>query len=236
MRTNPPHWRAHCEDLADVLEHAAFHFERALRQVVDMLPGLTGQPFGSGGGSGGGGTSVVERLALAPSVERHQHQELIDLPGQIHDDTRRLCKASTHQQSTDAGRMTMSRLHLLHIAAHGPRPNAKQLQRLTTRIWRLDQLVTLWAVGEERQRDLRKEAGGPATTNDEIWCVNCRQHGHTTPRHASGIMLCKWCADFKTEWAILPDAKLLDTHHRRRVTSADIQRALVRGGSKRKVA
>jgi len=235
MNHKPATWRTHCHNLADTLSHTANHWQRAINQITDMLPGLTGNPT-TGTGTTNTTSSIVERLALKPSPERTQHQELVDLPASIHDTIRRLTKLNTAPQTTGHGRILVAQLHLTWLANRGRRPHPKQLQHVTNQIWRLDQLVTLWAVGEDRQRDLRKEAGGPATTNEEIWCWNCRQHGHTNPRHASGIKHCKWCHEFKTEWSILPDAQLLDTHHRRRVTSADIQRALIRAGSKRKVA
>ena len=235
MNRNPKHWRDHCHQLADTLNHTSRHWQHAIHQIVDMLPGLTGNPINAPGSNSGGTSSIVERLALAISPERTQHQELVELPAIIHDHTRRLTRLDTAPQTTNHGRIKLAELHLTWLATHGRKPHPKQLEHLTNQIWRLDQLVTLWAVGEDRQRDLRKEAGGPATSNDEIWCTNCRQHGHNTPRHQSGVLFCKWCHEFKTEWHILPDGPLLDAHHRRRITSTDIDRALKRQGSRRRV-
>jgi len=235
MTRKPNTWQTHCHNLADTLGHTANHWHHAINQITDMLPGLTGNPI-SGTSSSGTTGSIVERLALQPSTQRAQHQELVDLPATIHDTTRRITKLNTAPQTTNHGRILVAQLHLTWLANRGRRPHPKQLQHLTNQIWRLDQLVTLWAVGPDRQRDLRKEAGGPATSNQEIWCTNCRQHGHNTPRHQSGVLFCKWCHEFKTEWGILPDNQLLDAHHRRRISTADIQRALDRAGSKRKVA
>lgn len=233
MKRNPQHWRHHLTELADTLQHTGNNWHRAINTITDMLPGLAGAPTGATTSSYSG-TSIVERHALNTSAEQAQHHELVTLPADIWRTAHQLARLNLTEPGTNWGRIDQTRF-LLHAATRQPKPPARTLQHLTQQIWRLDQLVTLWAIGEDRQRTLRKEAGGPASSNDEIWCLNCRQHGHTTPRHGSGLKNCKWCHDFKNEWGILPDAPLLDAHHRRRINSTDIQRALERAGSKRRV-
>lgn len=234
MKRNPRDWVEHFHELSYVLGVCAERWPRAIDTITEMMPGLAGAPSGVGGGSGGNG-SIVERLALSPSAERQQHDEMTRLPAEILGLSLQAAGVSVKEPTTNWGRIQQSQLLVLAATRRRTRPAPRLVKSLTHRVWRLEQLVNLWAVGDDQQRSLRKEAGGPATSNDEIWCLNCRQHGHTTPRHASGSKFCKWCQDFKREWGILPDKQLLDSHHRRRINSGDIQRALQRAGSRRKV-
>lgn len=205
------------------------HHHRALTNALDMLPGLQAtnlQPRTINIAH-----SPVEQHALNPTPQRHIYNQLHQLP--IHaaiaaNQTARIHTPIPHQP-TPALHHTQTTI--THILKQPKPPPQRPLTTLLRTIWTLDELVHKWANTPKRQAELR----GNNLTNDDIWCLNCRQQaGHKNPRSGTGETNCHFCADFRRTYDLLPDRELLDAHSRRRLNEQDIQRCLDRAGSKKK--
>lgn len=86
-------------------------------------------------------------------------------------------------------------------------------------------LASKWATPTLDDRTVEKRL---AAVDAGIWCDNCSTHGHKNPRRQDGRQ-CEYCAQFKSDWKLLPPKDVLDLRMAKgRIYESDIRRILAR--------
>lgn len=226
----------------------------ALRALVDLQPGLSGRPVGTGDPGGGSGftvTSVVERTALAPAPERAHLDRVLAAPALLTIRAGDVVEAmgarverpplfATAGQQLAWARWVIRLAIALH--QHGWRiphdhanPQHDRTNRLLADVSDLDAIVRA-ALDEPRPSGQRRVE--LATDLTESWCRSCLRIGQREPRsdRYAGDGLCRWCGDFHAAQGWLPTLDLLDARHAgRRITEAMIAAERPREKKRRRV-
>lgn len=218
-------------------------FDRARATLVDVQPGLSGRPAGSGEPPGGSSvfthsgprasSSVVERAVDDGSNVRGVLARLEVLPGVLHGDVVALAARAGVRLSAPAVLRPGRRVEWCHVAVRSLIDTG-----MVRRTWRRDRLrlhghavelagiVGRWsapATKSDAPRSLRLVADPT-----ELWCESCLRTGMREPRSERYPTrpLCRWCGDFEAAQGFLPTLDLLDARRDgRRITEAMVREA-----------
>lgn len=187
----------------------------ARQRIIDLLPGHSGRPAGTGdpgGGHGATNTTIVERTALTNSDEWVALTRIDNLVEQILATIQHRAdwRGGPPLGATHARRLAWSRWLLRRLIDRNTRLRSITLERLWNDVDELDRLVDTWAAPRPGGRRSRELAADPTDT----WCRSCLRAGHRNPRDPRYTTdgLCRWCGDFQAEQGRLPSLDIVDAH------------------------
>jgi hypothetical protein len=254
MNRNPSTPAEALQLVDDLFQFIVPNWSKAYRIVIELQPGLSGRPAGSGVPSGGRGAAtddddpntlgpctVVERAALAGSPERQLLVDLEQLPARVEADVVRLVwslqsadrvlRAPAH--ATVGQRLAWSNwairqmlaMHHARILARRMSPHA--VDRLHADTDRLHQLVAGLVEPARLHADPDRRDLGLAVDQSGMWCRSCLRAGGREPRSDRyAEQVCRWCGDFHAEQGWWPTIDLLEARHSgKRITEQMIGQA-----------
>jgi hypothetical protein len=212
-------------------------YAMARRKLLDLQPGHSGRPAGTGeppGGSGGGGATVVERTLLGadPHADTPDDQisdatpratelealaNLDRLVGRVGDRLADLLVRNDVAYDrvrplVDAGvrRLVWCRwASRLLIAMSRPRVPGRDLDRLWIDVEQLATMVMVWGPGRP---SMARRTDELAHDDSGRWCRSHLRIGvrsHRSDRYAQ-LELCRTCGDFQAEQGFMPTLEILD--------------------------
>jgi hypothetical protein len=203
----------------DILATLAQRYPAARSRLLDMQPGHSGRPAGTGepGGGSSGTSSVTERVALGRHDERHQLEQLEHLPATVQRFAAELAGMAglnlptAPPQSLPSARLAWARWAVRLVLLNGRKPAHNATQRLWHAVVALDDLVERWASDIRRYHHDVKGLG-ITTTSTLDWCPNHLRAQLHEPSHRS-TRYCRWCFDFRAAQGYLPEPTLLEARH-----------------------
>lgn len=211
----------------DILGDVIPRYTVAQSNLLDMQPGHSGRPAGTGepGGGSGGTSSVTERVALGHHPERYQLDQLERLPLLIEQHTADLADAAglavppAAPYSLLSARLAWARWVVRLAVQDNARTPHRAVQRLWHDVVALDDHVRLWS-GEARPAHRDVKGLGITTSSVQDWCPNHLRAQLHEPSYRAG-RYCRWCVDFRTAQGYLPEPGVLEARHLgRKITEA----------------
>ena len=200
------------------------------QRIIDLIPGHSGRPAGTGdppGGQGGSTTSVIERtlgiqgddtktrgVTLRISAEATDLETLDHCVNHI-DHLTRVCVQLAGGRLTEpqpnashARRLAWDRWAIRVVSGLDPRLPGWLTKGLCDTAGDLESLCAAWQPAHIPV----KRATELATDDTERYCRSCLRAGHRNPRDPRYRELCRWCGDFKAEQGQLPTLDIIDAH------------------------
>lgn len=212
--------------LADIVPHITDVRQR----IIDLIPGHSGRPAGTGdppAGQGGSTTSVIERtlgivgddtksrgVILRTSAEATDLETLDHCVNHIDHLTRVIIETAggrlpePEYRASHARRLAWDRWAIRTVSELNPRLPNWLTESLCNTAHQLESICAAWQPAHVQVR----RATELATDDTERYCRSCLRAGHRNPRDPRYRELCRWCGDFKAEQGALPTLDIIDAH------------------------
>lgn len=207
------------EQIDDMLGDIIPAYAVARSRLLDMQPGHSGRPAGTGepGGGSSGTSSVTERVALGNHAERYQLDQLERLPRLIEQCATDLTSATgldlppAAPYSLLSARLAWARWAVRLTVRSGLPTQRRAVQRLWHHVVALEDAVKLWS-GDARPAHRDVKGLGITTSSTQDWCPNHLRAQLHEPSYRSG-RYCRWCVDFRAAQGYLPEPAVLEARH-----------------------
>jgi hypothetical protein len=218
------------------------NYEKARGALVDLQPGTSGRPTGTGEPAGGSSVfthsgprasaSVVERTIEHQSIERAALVELAAAPVSVYLATRRVvptCPSPAAGRELVWSRWAVRQVLATDRAGSCPRLDRDAVNTLHQATHRLHDLVQLWAAPPRKPtKDEQRVAAELTVDSADDGCSSHRRINEWVTRsdRYPTLRLCRQCGDFYSANGFLPSGEILE-HWRegRRVRMDMVDRA-----------